>query len=54
VRYGPWRWERFFDRFAAPVWEPFEMVAGDWAPKLDVAETKDAMVVTADMPGVDS
>jgi len=46
--------ERFFDRFAAPVWEPFEMVAGDWAPKLDVAETKDAMVVTADMPGVDS
>ena len=45
--------ERLFDRFAEPVWEPFEMVAGDWAPKLDVSETKDAMVVTADMPGVD-
>jgi HSP20 family protein len=45
--------ERFFDRFAAPVWEPFEMVAGDWAPMLDVSETKDAMVVTAEVPGVD-
>jgi HSP20 family protein len=45
--------ERFFDRFAEPVWEPFETMAGDWAPKLDVAETKDAMVVTAEMPGVD-
>ena len=45
--------ERFFDRFAEPVWDPFETMAGDWAPKLDVSETKDAMVVTADMPGVD-
>ena len=45
--------ERFLDRFAEPVWEPFEMVAGDWAPKLDVSETKEAMVVTAEMPGVD-
>ena len=46
--------ERFLDRFAGPVWEPFETVAGDWAPKLNVSETKDAMVVTAEMPGVDS
>src|SRR5919201_5737659 len=45
--------ERFFDRFAEPVWEPFETMAGDWAPKLDVSETKDAMVVKVDMPGVD-
>ena len=45
--------ERFLDRFAEPMWEPFEMVAGDWAPKLNVSETKDAMVVTAEMPGVD-
>ena len=45
--------ERFFDRVAAPVWEPFEMVAGDWAPMLDVSETKEAMVVTAEVPGVD-
>jgi HSP20 family protein len=45
--------ERFFDRFAEPVWEPFEAMTGDWAPKLDVSETKEAMLVTADMPGVD-
>jgi HSP20 family protein len=43
--------ERLFDRFAEP--EPFEMIAGEWAPKLNVSETKEAMVVTADMPGVD-
>jgi HSP20 family protein len=45
--------ERFFDRFAEPAWEPFEATAGDWAPPLDVSETKDAMVVKAEMPGVD-
>jgi HSP20 family protein len=45
--------ERFFDRFIEPNWEPFEMAAGDWAPKLNVSETKDAMVVTAELPGVD-
>jgi HSP20 family protein len=45
--------ERFFDRFAAPIWEPFEMMAGGWAPMLDVSETKDAIVLTADVPGVD-
>jgi HSP20 family protein len=45
--------ERFFERFADPIWEPFDMTAGDWAPKLDVSETKDAMVVTAEMPGID-
>jgi HSP20 family protein len=45
--------ERFFDRFAEPVWESLEMVAGDWALKLNVSETKDAVVVTAEMPGVD-
>lgn len=45
--------ERFFDRFVEPGGEPFETMAGDWVPKLDVAETKEAMVVKAEMPGVD-
>jgi HSP20 family protein len=45
--------ERFFDRFVEPVGEPFATIAGDWVPKLDVAETNDAMVVKAEMPGVD-
>jgi HSP20 family protein len=47
--------ERFFDRFAEPVWEPFAtMTGGAWAPMLDVSETKDAMIVTAELPGVDA
>jgi HSP20 family protein len=45
--------DRLFDRFADPIWEPFETMAGEWVPKLDVSETKDAMVVGAEMPGVD-
>jgi HSP20 family protein len=47
--------ERFFDRFAEPVWEPFATMAGGaWAPMLDVSETKDAMIVMAELPGVDT
>ena len=47
--------ERFFGRFAEPVLEPFAtMTAGAWAPMLDVTETKDAMIVTAELPGVDA
>jgi HSP20 family protein len=45
--------DRFFNRFADPMWEPFETMAGEWAPMLDLSERKDAMVVTAEMPGVD-
>ena len=47
--------ERFFDRFAEPVGEPFStMAGGTWAPMLDVSETKDAMMVTAELPGLDA
>ena len=47
--------ERFFDRFAEPAWEPFAiMTGGTWAPMLDVSETKDAMIVKAELPGVDA
>jgi HSP20 family protein len=46
--------ERFFDRLAEPVGEPFEFMGGGWMPKLDVTETKDAFVVTAETPGVDA
>jgi HSP20 family protein len=44
--------KRFFDRFEL-LEDPLETMAGDWKPSLDLAETKEAMVVTADMPGVD-
>lgn len=42
----------FFDRFFEPRWEEFES-AGQWAPKVDVSETKDAIVVKAEIPGVE-
>jgi HSP20 family protein len=45
--------ERLFDRFAEPAWEPFETITGEWVPFLDVSETKDTMIVKAEMPGVD-
>ena len=45
--------ERFFDRFVEPIWDPGETPTGDWAPHLDLTETKEAMVVTTEVPGVD-
>ena len=45
--------ERFFDRFVEPIGEPFETMAGEWVPKVDVTETKDVFTVKAEMPGVD-
>jgi HSP20 family protein len=44
--------DRVFDRFFEPRWEEFEP-AGQWAPKVDVSETKDAVVVKAEIPGVE-
>ena len=47
--------ERVFDRFTEPVWEADATMAnGAWAPRMDVSETKDAMIVTAELPGVDA
>src|SRR3990167_3321105 len=44
--------DRLFDRFFEPRWPELE-VAGEWAPKVDVAETKDAVVVSAELPGME-
>ena len=44
--------DRVFDRFLEPRWYEFEP-AGEWAPMVDVSETKDAVVVTAEIPGVE-
>lgn len=44
--------DRFLDRF----WEedfPQLPALGEWAPALDVSETKDAIVVKAEVPGAD-
>ena len=44
--------DRFFDRFVTPRWDEFE-VTGEWWPRMDLVETKDAVMVKADVPGVD-
>jgi HSP20 family protein len=46
--------DRLFDRF----WEgegdlPSLPALGEWAPALDVSETKDAVIVKAEVPGMD-
>jgi HSP20 family protein len=45
--------DRLFDRF----WEgdfPQLPALGEWAPALDVSETKDAVLVKAEVPGMES
>ena len=44
--------DRLFDRFFEPRLEEVSAFAG-WAPKLDVSETKDALVVKVETAGVD-
>ena len=44
------------DRLFERVWEtdfPEWPVLGEWSPKLDLADTKDAVVVKAEIPGID-
>jgi HSP20 family protein len=44
--------DRLFDRFLEPAWA--EMPAlGEWEPKLDVSESKEAVTVKAELPGVE-
>lgn len=44
--------ERLFEHFGEPGWMEMSSL-GDWEPKIDVSETKDAMIVKAEVPGVD-
>jgi HSP20 family protein len=44
--------ERFFGPFGELKLDEFPAL-GDWAPSMDVAETKEALVVKAEVPGLD-
>lgn len=44
--------DRLFDRFFEPKWDEIE-TGGEWWPKVDFSETKDAYVVKAEVAGVD-
>jgi HSP20 family protein len=44
--------DRFFERYLEPRWDEFEATS-EWWPRMDLSETKDALVVKAEIPGVD-
>jgi HSP20 family protein len=44
--------DRLFERFFEPAWSESPAL-GDWAPSIDVTETKDAVMVKVELPGVD-
>jgi HSP20 family protein len=44
--------ERLFDRLFEPGW-PKMPELGEWEPTLDLSETKDAVIVKAELPGVE-
>jgi HSP20 family protein len=44
--------DRVFDRFFEPQWGELAAL-GDWAPSLDLSETKDALVVKVEVAGMD-
>ena len=45
--------DRLLERFVEPRWEEFPAM-GDWAPSLDVSETKEAFVAKVEVPGMDA
>jgi HSP20 family protein len=44
--------ERMFDRLATTKWDDFPAL-GDWAPSMDISETKDSLVVKVEVPGME-
>ena len=44
--------DRVLDRFFEPKWEEYA-APGEWAPSLDLAESKEAFVVKAEVPGME-
>lgn len=44
--------DRLFDRFFDVKFEDFPAL-GEWAPSLDISETKDALIVKVEIPGMD-
>ncbi len=44
--------DRLFERLGEPKW-PDVLGMGEWSPSLDLSETKDALVVKLEVPGLD-
>lgn len=45
--------DRLFDRFGEWEFPELPVFRGEWAPTLDVSETKENIVVKAEIPGID-
>ena len=45
--------ERLFDRFVDAKWDDFPAI-GEWAPSMDISETKDSLVAKIEVPGMDA
>jgi len=46
--------DRLFERFLEPDWSGFPAATGEWVPSLDLSETKEALTVKVEIPGMDS
>jgi HSP20 family protein len=44
--------DRLFGQLAATKWDDFPTL-GEWAPSMDISETKDSLVVKVEVPGMD-
>ena len=44
--------DRLFDRLVATKWDDYPTL-GEWCPSMDISETKDSLVVKAEVPGMD-
>ena len=44
--------DRLFERFLEPVWSDMPTI-GEWEPKVDITEDRDAITVKAELPGVE-
>jgi HSP20 family protein len=59
IPWRPWRELDVLRREVNHLWDrftgekPIEWLGGEWAPSLDVSETKDKVVVKAEAPGID-
>ena len=45
--------DRLFDRFVDAKWDDFPAI-GEWAPSMDISETKDSLVAKIEVPGMDA
>jgi len=45
--------DRLFERFLEPDWSGFPAAVGEWMPNLDLSETKEALTVNVEIPGMD-